>query len=494
MIKRHKTAIKRYKLSRPVFLLTEHNLLHNEVTFFDYGCGHGQDTQILKKNGFRNINQFDPFYFPDKELIPSELVNLGYVLNVIENPKERRETLIKAFSLAKVAICVSVMVRSATRNSTFNQYNDGEISTRGTFQKYFEQTEFKNYLESTLNADAIPLEPGIFVVFKSEIAKLEYLSSRYTRRSFLEVTKLDKPTGEVHKVRILKKKLEELIPESPFFPQVVKAVEEFGRMLMPNEFEPFDQLLSEYKSKKKIEGIILENINEDTYLNNRAIRIEEILVFMALRRFDRNGFPKKKDLPEKLKLDIEKFLGSYREVITQAEKLLFSIGNESIMRESFRAAPIGKNLPQALYIHSEYVQSLPAPLQVKVGVAKSLVGSVEDCTIIKINKLKDKISFLIYEDFIKVPHPVLLYSYSVDLRKNYVDFWDFRNRENPPILHRKETFIDKAHPKYKLFCKLSKAEKEKGLLSLPNIGTKINWENLLQSKNLKLKGHSLNSI
>jgi DNA phosphorothioation-associated putative methyltransferase len=491
MIERHKTAIKRYKLSRPVLLLSEHNLLKKETSFFDYGCGHGQDTELLLKNNFENVNYFDPFYCPENPLIESDLVNLGYVINVIENPQERAETLKKAFSLAKVAICVSAMIRSSSNASQLNCFADGELSMRGTFQKYFEQSELKNYLESTLQADAIPLEPGIFIVFKNEIAKLEYLTNRYRRRVFLEVTKLDVPTGQLRKVRILRKKIEELILNSPYFPQVVKAVETLGRIPTKVEYEPYAILIDEFKSKKKVEQTIFSAINYERFEKSRESRINEILVFLAGRRFDRKGFPKKSDLPHELVRDIENFFVNYKDSLAQATDLLFSIGNEITMNKCFKNAPVGKQLPQALYIHDNYIDTLPAPLQVKVGVAKSLLGTIPDCTLLKINKLKDKISFLVYDNFEKIPHPALLYSYSVDLKRNYVEFWDFRNRENPPILHRKETFIAPEHPSYKKFKRLSDKEEQLNLLSSPSIGTKQKWEELLLKNSIFLKGHRL---
>jgi hypothetical protein len=40
-IHRHKTALVRYDLSKPVRSLLEYGLIRPGVTFFDYGCGHG---------------------------------------------------------------------------------------------------------------------------------------------------------------------------------------------------------------------------------------------------------------------------------------------------------------------------------------------------------------------------------------------------------------------------------------------------------------------
>src|SRR5437762_3386813 len=47
-VERHRTAIKRYDLSKPVKQLLERGLLKKTDTFFDYGCGHGMDIEALQ--------------------------------------------------------------------------------------------------------------------------------------------------------------------------------------------------------------------------------------------------------------------------------------------------------------------------------------------------------------------------------------------------------------------------------------------------------------
>ena len=49
-IQRHKAAIRRTELSKPVRLAMEDGLLSESKTFFDYGCGHGDDLRILEND------------------------------------------------------------------------------------------------------------------------------------------------------------------------------------------------------------------------------------------------------------------------------------------------------------------------------------------------------------------------------------------------------------------------------------------------------------
>lgn len=493
MIQRHKTAIRRNRLSRPVNLLLESGLLNAEKTFFDYGCGHGQDLDLLEKNEFSNIAGWDPFYRPEAEKTKAEVVNLGYVLNVIEKPLERAEALKSAFSLTEKVLCVSVM-NNSQKGYEGEEFSDGFKTKTGTFQKYFDQGEIKNYIEATLNKDAIAVQPGVFFVFRNEHDKLDYLSTRYKRPVFLEVTRLDPVTKKPTRVRVFKPKLAELLKESPFFNDVCEFVLNHGRIPQIEESESFQKLIEEYKSKRKIENIIYKNIDEEVFLDVRARRIEELLVFFALRRFDKGGFPKKSDLPTRLFNDISVFFDNYRGFLKQAEALLFSLGNDKVMREAHRNITIGKVLPDAVYVHPNYITSLPAPVQVKVGVAQALVGVIDECNLIKINKMKEKVSFHCYEDFEKVAHPALLWTTVVDLPKLSTKVWDFETRENPPILHRKETFVGEDFPGYDKFKKLSEKQEKAGLLGHNNIGNRKNWEAFLTEEGYEIKGHQLRKL
>ena len=87
-IPRHKTAIRRGDFSRPVKCALRDGLIDQSVTFFDYGCGRGEDLELLSSEGF-TCSGWDPVYRPDGEKTPADVVNLGYVINVVEDPEER---------------------------------------------------------------------------------------------------------------------------------------------------------------------------------------------------------------------------------------------------------------------------------------------------------------------------------------------------------------------------------------------------------------------
>ena len=74
----HKTAIKRTSLSKPIRELIERNLIPDNASVLDFGCGRGFDADTL---GF---DKYDPYFFkrlPDRHY---EIIVCNYVLNVID--------------------------------------------------------------------------------------------------------------------------------------------------------------------------------------------------------------------------------------------------------------------------------------------------------------------------------------------------------------------------------------------------------------------------
>ena len=83
-VQRHLTALVRTGLSAPVQLLIRHALLAPATPFFDYGCGRGGDIASLQAEGY-SAQGWDPHYAADRPLQPADVVNLGFVVNVIDD-------------------------------------------------------------------------------------------------------------------------------------------------------------------------------------------------------------------------------------------------------------------------------------------------------------------------------------------------------------------------------------------------------------------------
>ena len=138
----------------------------------------------LRENGLA-ASGWDPYFAPDAPVESADLVNLGFVINVIEDFGERLEALIRAWSLAGTLLVVAVML--ANQNDARGEsFRDGVRTRRGTFQKYYTQAEIKAFLEEVLDVEAIPVAPGVQYVFRDKDAEQRFLIDRYrSRRNLL---------------------------------------------------------------------------------------------------------------------------------------------------------------------------------------------------------------------------------------------------------------------------------------------------------------------
>ena len=209
-VNRHLTALYRSNLSAPVQALLRHGILNKELTFFDYGCGRGDDLASLVNAGYNAVG-WDPHYQPSLPKVASDVVNVGFVLNVIEDPAERIEALTGAFKLAKQALVVAVMLY--TPDIKGKPYKDGVLTSRNTFQKYFTQTELKDYIEHALNRSAFMLAPGIAVIFANDEFEQKFSLNRL-RNKTLTSRLLGGNFVHPHKLRE-KRQPKSLTPKSP---------------------------------------------------------------------------------------------------------------------------------------------------------------------------------------------------------------------------------------------------------------------------------------
>ena len=130
-IPRHKTAIHRTDLSRPLKCALRDGLLGCGTSLFDYGCGHGHDLDLCHSQGIAAAG-WDPVFRPDVPLQHADVVNLGFVLNVIEDTAERAAALGHAWRLAGRLLVVAAQVHVAGRGHSAVEFGDGVLTRRGT--------------------------------------------------------------------------------------------------------------------------------------------------------------------------------------------------------------------------------------------------------------------------------------------------------------------------------------------------------------------------
>lgn len=474
-IERHRAAIVRTDLSIPVRVALAAELLSENTTFFDYGCGYGGDVARMAHKGYISAG-WDPYYFPDAPLIPSDIVNLGYVINVIEDTLERREALLKAWELTQQVLIVSAQVLIDNRGKDKIAYGDGIVTCRNTFQKYYEQEELKAYIHQVLGVDAVPVALGIYFVFREEQAKENFRASRWRSRSYIPSIRMPSKRFEDYR--------EQLQP-------LMEFISDRGRLPVKNELPEAEELILEFGSISRAYKLILQATDEAEWDAIAYRRSLDIQVYLALTEFgDR---PKFKDLASEMRQDIKAFFGTYYEACEAAEDMLFSLGKPEVIQNACRGSKIGKHLPTALYVHVSALESLNPLLRLYEGCASRTIGRMEGATLVKFHIDKPQISYLFYPEFDTEAHPALHNSMAINLPDLNVTYRDFSHRKNPPILHRKETFVTPNYPLYAKFAELTRQEEIAGLLDRHHqIGTRQEWENRLAELGIEIRDHSLN--
>jgi hypothetical protein len=80
----------------------------------------------------------------------------------------------------------------------------------------------------------------------------------------------------------------------------------------------------------------------------------------------------------------------------------------------------------------------------------------------------------------------------LNLRARHIECYNYAKSANPPVLHRKETFLPASDPLRAKFARLTAQEEKHGLLDDPSgIGTREGWARRLSERGFTLKGHRL---
>ncbi len=473
-IQRHRTAIRRANLSVPIQCLLRDGLLDPARSLFDYGCGRGQDLELLRGMEIP-CEGWDPVYRPDTERRAADLVNLGYVINVVEDPQERAEALRQAWGLSRSLLVVAAQLDVAAPAQERTRFNDGVLTSRGTFQKYYRQSELRAYLEEQLGTEAIPAAPGIFYLFKDETAQQQFLSNRYRRREVVPRRRISE---------ILFEQNQDLL--EPF----MERLTQLGRLPGPEEFPESAALIERLGSLKRAFAVIRRVTEEEPWETIARHRSDDLLVYLALARFHKRPILSK--LPLGTQRDVKAFFGTYDRACRAADELLMTAGDAEAIDTACQRAPVGRLVDNALIVHRSALDHLEPLLRIYEGCARALVGEIEGANVIKLHRFSGKVSYLVYPEFDTDPHPALRLRVKVNLRTLDMEWFDYASREDPFILYRKEALVPEEFPGREKFAKLTAQEERVGLLKHERLlDTRGKLAILLDRAGLKLAGHSL---
>ena len=428
---RHRTALSRTRLSGPMSALWRHGFLGGDHQVFDYGCGRGDDLELLGKRGVPAAG-WDPHFRPEDERTPAGVVNLGFVLNVIEDPAERRDALRGAYRLTRHVLAIAALIGGRTAYERHRLFRDGVLTSRNTFQKYFRHAELGEYIEEVLGREPVSIAPGIYFVFPEDAAEQDFLERRQkTPRA---------PTQPSKRARIgrpSRSKRANLLEQHGERMQALwDRCLELGRMPHEDEFGDLPALAKLMGSPKRLLADLVRQHGTGPLETAAEHRREDLSVYLALAKFGRRrSF---KALPERLQRDVRVLWGSYTRAQEAAMSLLFSIADEECVVAACETAAEGGlghfSQRETLQLHSSLVGRLAPILRVLVGCVSRLAGEPEEADVIRIHARKGSITFVICDDFEGQRIPSVLETVWVHLARQKVRVRDYGEERTPPPL------------------------------------------------------------
>jgi DNA phosphorothioation-associated putative methyltransferase len=472
-IERHRTALSRSSLSAPVQSLIRDGLLHPKKSFFDYGCGRGDDLTSLHTSGFSAAG-WDPYFRPDGEQIVADVVNLGFVINVIEDRDERIQALENAFALASDVLAIAAMLATESHSKLGCSYRDGIVTRRNTFQKYYTQAELQQFIEAVLDQDAYPAAPGVFYAFKNRFLEQTYLLNKSSDRSRVARARLAivspiRPPRPKELVKPAKVESEEAVT---YVEELWSICLELGRVPTIEEMSEPDRAQRLFGSQKRAITACLSRHDRDTLNRARIGRCNDILVMLALQFFGHRRRFTQLDL--RFQRDVKEFFGSFRLAEAKAQALLFSVHDKALIGAACdEAATLGLGWLEAghsLQLHTSLIERLPAVLRVYLGCATALAGPMTSFDLVKAHIESGKVTLMTFDDFARKPLPALQSRVKVRLRDQDLDVFDYKDPYLPTLLYNKSRYINEEFPGYAEQIMFEEALQRLGLFDLSGYG------------------------
>lgn len=444
---RQLTALTRYGFSAPIQSLARCGFLDGRYGVFDYGCGRGDDVRGLLENGLSAAG-WDPYYAPDNPVSAADIVNLGFVINVIEDFDERLDALTGAWSLAKRLLVVSVMLVNQN-DPRGEHFRDGVMTQRGTFQKYFSQSEIKAFLEQVLDEEAIPVAPGVLYVFRDKDVEQRFLVDRYRSKS----NRLRQLSPRLHQ-REQRIRRDRGAERYDAFREPLDRLWDLwltlGRKPDKSEVDHLVVLTEGFGSLPKALRFLEERRDAAEIERAASARVADLEVYFALNQFEqRKPYG---HLERGLQQDIKHFFGDYAAARARGMALLLQIADLAAIDQACREAAqhgLGWLEPgQSLQLHVSLVEQLPALLRVYVGCASVLYGDYRNADLVKIHTRSGKVSLMRFDDFEGQSMPRMVERVKIKLREQGIDYFAYGEDYEPPFLYHKSRYINEEFPNY----------------------------------------------
>lgn len=490
-VKRHLTALSRTSLSAPVQLLLRHGLLQPGRSFFDYGCGRGGDIESLREMGYEGSG-WDPHYAPDSLRIAADVVNLGFVINVIEDPAERIEALTYAFGLARVALSVGVML--AGGDTPGKPFRDGYLTSRNTFQKYFSQAEFKDLVEQCLHRQAHMVAPGVAFVFADPEAEQLFAVGRFRTASLATrliaararrdraplQTPREKSVRQARAPRPatpprLTATQKRLAEARPLLERLWQQSLDLGRLPDQEEVPNLHEVLQAVGPLERACRLLPKLFDMDLLAQSARTRREDLQVFMASQHFAKR--PTYRQLAPGLQRDVKAFFGDYKTAQDAGMQLLLNAADPARILDACKAASaMGVGYLEAehsLQLHVTLVERLPPVLRAYVACGLQIWDSLSDVQLVKIHIGSGKLTLLQFDGFDDSPIPLLRRRIKIHVRRLNYDIFEYGTTEFPQTaLYRKSRFLSEEYPGYAEQLAFDEEIERTGLINDEGFGPK----------------------
>lgn len=457
-VQRHLTALSRSNFSAPLQALCRHGLVDPSRTFFDYGCGRGDDVRNLLTNGI-DATGWDPHYAPAQEKRMADTVNIGFVINVIEDYAERSTALKSAYAYTKSVLSVAAMLSSQAPVDG-RPYRDGFLSSRNTFQKYYSQSQLRDFIEHTLDEPAIAAGPGVFFVFRDKALEQRFLTARYGRQvksilsrgwTYERVKRRARASRHSAKQKVDRETVLFEANNSAFLSLWLQCLD-LGR---PPEKHELDEVIAEVietqiGSLTKALRIAVKRFDIAEYDRIQRQKKSDLLVFAALQQFQKRQ--PYRHLDDAVQLGIRHFYGTYASLQAAARQELFDLVNlEKIDAACKEASEKGYGWLEdshSLQLHSSHLERLPTILRIYVGCATALYGDTSEFDLIKIHIRSGKVTLMKFDDFENSALPRLQQRVKVKLKEQDLDIFLYGGEYPPTLLYHKSRFINEEFPHY----------------------------------------------
>lgn len=319
-------------------------------------------------------------------------------------------------------------------------YNDGVLTSRNTFQKYYTQAELKHFIDQTLEVDSIAVGAGLFFVFRDSESEQRFLVGRQrSRANFLRLAQRER----IERIKQPSKREQRYEAQLAACELLRERWLELGRAPHQSEVTDVISLLETFGSLSKALRFVESHTDAELLLQAQTNRSSDLKVYFALHAFSRRK--PYKAIKSSLQRDIKLFFATYAQALEEGRALLFQLGNTQAIQAACEQAAQQKlgylDEKLAFYVTSQAVESLSPLLRVYIGCAALLYGDTSQVDLIKIHSISGKLSLMRYDDFYAKPIPCLLERIKIKFRSLDFEYFQYGDDYEPSYLYLKSRFL-----------------------------------------------------